>query len=90
MINSSESKLGIVDAGLSQGSVLLFSIYINDLEEGIKSHVKFFADDTTLFFILRIPNTTVADDLNHDLNLINQWAFQWKMSFNPDSNKLSN
>ena len=28
-----------------------------------------------------------ADDLNHDLKLISQWAFQWKMSFNPDPNK---
>ena len=69
---------------------LTFLTYINDLEEGIKSEVKFFADDTSLFSIVRNPDTT-ADDLNHDLNLINQWAFQWafqwKMSFNPDPNK---
>ena len=25
-----------------------------------------------------------AQNLNEDLNKINRWAFQWKMSFNPD------
>ena len=28
-----------------------------------------------------------AKNLNDDLNRINNWAFQWKMSFNPDPNK---
>ena len=28
-----------------------------------------------------------AADLNHDLDLISQWAYQWKMAFNPDPNK---
>ena len=81
--------MGIVDAGVPQGSVLgplHFLIYINDLDEGIKSEVKFFADDTSLFSIVRNPDTT-DDDLNHDLNLITQCAFQWKMSFNPDPNR---
>ena len=26
-------------------------------------------------------------DLNEDLNKVNHWAFQWKMSFNPDLSK---
>ena len=30
-----------------------------------------------------------ANDLKHDLNVINQWAYQWKMQFNPDLNKLA-
>ena len=25
--------------------------------------------------------------MNHDLKVINQWAYQWKMQFNPDPNK---
>ena len=25
-----------------------------------------------------------ANDLNHDLHIIQQWAYQWKMEFNPD------
>ena len=66
--------------------VLFFLVYINDLEEGIKSSIKFFADDTSLFSIVRDPLIS-AEELNHDLKLINKWAFQWKMSFNPDPTK---
>ena len=61
-------------------------IYINDLENEIKSKIRFFADDTSLFSIVIDPVTS-ANDLNHDLKLIEKWAFQWKMSFNPDPNK---
>ena len=28
-----------------------------------------------------------ANELNHDLKVISQWAYQWKMNFNPDFNK---
>ena len=28
-----------------------------------------------------------ANDLNHDLDVIRQWANQWKLEFNPDPNK---
>ena len=89
LINGSESDWGEIESGIPQGSVLgplLFLIYINDLELGIKSHIKFFADDTSLFSIVRDP-TTSACELNHDLKLISQWAHQWKMSFNPDPTK---
>ena len=57
---------------------LLFLIYINDLEKGIKSKIKFFADATSLFSIVTDP-TFSAVELNHELNLIAQWAQQWKM-----------
>jgi len=89
VLNGSDSSWGMIEAGVPQGSVLgplLFLIYINDLENGIKSHVKFFADDTSLFSIVREPNIS-AMELNHDLSLISRWAYQWKMSFNPDPNK---
>ena len=67
-------------------ALYFFLIYINDLENGIQSEIKFFADDTSLFSIVHDVNIS-ADDLNHDLSLISQWAFQSKMSFNPDPNK---
>ena len=28
-----------------------------------------------------------ANELNHDLKVINQWNYQWKMEFNHDPNK---
>ena len=84
LLNGHESDWGIVESGVPQGSVLgtLFLIYINDLEKGIN----FFADDTSLFSIVTHP-TLSAVELNHDINLIGQWAQQWKMSFNPDLNQ---
>ena len=89
VLNGSYSGNSAVESGVPQGSVLgplLFLIYINDLERNIKSNIKFFADDTMLFSIVKDP-TISASDLNHNLNIIYQWAHQWKMEFNPDSTK---
>ena len=65
-------------SGVPQSSVLgplLFPLYTNDLERNIKSNVKFFADDTMLFSLVKDPVTS-ANDLNHDLDMIYQWAHQ--------------
>ena len=81
--------MGLIEAGVPQGSVLgplLFLIYINDLENGITSNDKFFADDTSLFLIVTNP-TLSALELNSDLKVIENWAYQWKMLFNPDPTK---
>ena len=39
-----------------------------------------------LFSIVKDPAIS-ANDLNHNLNTIHQWAQQWKMEFNPDPSK---
>ena len=52
VLNGSASDYKDIRAGVPQGSVLgplLFLIYINDLEENIKSQIRFFADDTMLY-----------------------------------------
>ena len=59
------------------------------MENGIKSHIKLFADDASLFTIVKDLDIS-ALDLSHDLHLISQWAYQWKMSFNPDPTKQAN
>ena len=86
LLNGRYSSWVDVKVGVPEGSVLgpwLFSIYINDLPNGLNSNVKFFADDTSLFSV--VHNITVsANLLNSDLSKINTWALQWKMSFNPD------
>ena len=89
LLNGSFSDYSPIKSGVPQGSVLgplFFLIYINDLEINIKSKVKFFADDTMLFSTVKDPLIS-ANDLNHDLDLICQWAHQWKMEFNPDPTK---
>ena len=39
-----------------------------------------------LFSIVYDPSIS-TNDSNHDLNIILQWAYQWKMEFNPDPSK---
>ena len=65
---------------------LLFLIYINDLPNDLKSNAKLFADDTSLFTIVKDEHES-ANILNNDLSLISKWAFNWKMLFNPDPSK---
>ena len=89
VLNGFSSDYSSIESGVPQGSVLgplLFLIYINDLEKNIKSNAKFFADDTMLFSVVNNPAIS-ANELNHDLKVISQWAYQWKMKFNPDLNK---
>ena len=74
---------------VGQGSVLdpiLFLIYINDLPYGIKLICKIFADDTSLFSKVKDNNYSTVE-LNNDIKIIINWAFKWKMLFNPDPNK---
>ena len=89
VLNGQYSTWANVEAGVPQGSILgplLFLVYINDLPENLVSNPKLFADDTSHFSVIRNKHLS-AQNLNEDLNKINHWAFQWKMSFNPDSSK---
>ena len=89
VLNGQTSSWRPVLAGVPQGSILgplLFLIYINDLPNELKSNAKLFADDTSLFTIVKDENES-ANILNNDLSLISKWAFNWKMLFNPDPSK---
>ena len=63
----------------------LFLIYINDLASDLLN-TKQFETDTSLFSIVYNVDTS-ADEVNSDLVKCNKWAYQGKMSFNPDSIK---
>ena len=62
---------------------LIFLVYINDVPENIRPTCKIFADDTSLFSHV-LDKDTSQDELNYGLQKVSDWAFQWKMKFNPD------
>ena len=64
----------------------MFLIYINDLSDNLESIPKLFADDISLFSVVKNVDASNID-LNSDLKKIGEWVFQWKMSFNPDPTK---
>ena len=89
ILNSQYISWAKVEAGVLQGSILgllLFLIYINDLSENLASNSKLFADDTSLFSVVKNIDASNIDQ-NNDLKKISKWAFQWKMNFNPDPTK---
>ena len=86
--NGSYSDYSSIESGVPLKALFLalFLVYINNLERNIKSNVKCFADDTMLFSIVKDSEIS-ANDLNHYLDVIHQWAHQWKLEFNPDPTK---
>jgi len=70
-------------SGVPQGSVLgpiLFLIYINDLDNGIKNWILKFADDTKIFSV--VNNDKDRNQLQNDFNNLLSWAEEWQMLFN--------
>ena len=77
-----------VTAGEPQGFILgplLFLIYINDLSNNLSSTTKLFADNTSIFSVVNDVDLSEFH-LNNGLKK-SEWAYQWKISFNPDISK---
>ena len=89
VLNGQASSWELIKSGVPQGSVLgplMFLIYISHLPGNIQSTCKIFADDTSPFS--HVSDKSISQcELNKDLQAISNWAFQWKMQFNPDPNK---
>ena len=71
-------------AGVSSGT-LLFLLFINDIADDIQSLVRLFADASSLIFSSTNP-LEVEDRLNLDLQVLDNWAKQWLIDFNPPKN----
>ena len=89
VLNGQHSEWSNISATFPQGSILgplLSLIYISDLSDNLSSNHNLFADETSLFSVMHDINQS-GINLNDDLEKISNWAFQRKMSFNPDINK---
>ena len=76
VLNGKSSNWSTVRVGVPQGSVLgplFFLVYINDLPENVSCSVKLFADDTSLFSVVKNEYDTGLD-MNRDLVKIRMWA----------------
>ncbi|MEW8544372.1 MAG: reverse transcriptase domain-containing protein, partial [Candidatus Thiodiazotropha sp.] len=83
VIKGSTSDWTDITSGIPQGSVLgpiLFLIYINDLPGAINGLMKIFADDAKIYYAVDSRDTPFL--LQEDISRAEQWAEDWKMSFN--------
>ena len=74
VLNGQTSSWKPVLAGVCQGSILgplLFLVYINDFPNELKSNAKLFADDTSLFTVVKDKNES-GNILNNDLQSISR------------------
>ena len=83
VVDGEVSNWKSVLSGVPQGSVLgpiLFSIYVNDLDDDITSKVLKFADDTKV--LRKIKSDADRQHLQDDLNKLIEWSEKWQMLFN--------
>ena len=89
VLNGTVSDWRSINADVPQGSVLgplHFLVYINYLNDNISSEMRLFADDSSLFIRVEEVNETHEKRIK-DLQTVTDWAYQWKMVFNPDITK---
>ena len=88
-INGTYSEYERVTSGVPQGSILgplLFTIFINDFEEGVNNEVLKFADDSKLWG--RVETDEERIGLQKDLDRLGDWSVRNKMPFNVSKCKV--
>ena len=87
--NGVKSKHYEPTSGVPQGSILgplLFSIFINDLPDCIKTNLLMFADDVKLF--KKISNINDCLELQRDIDRLTDWCETNRLQLNPDKCKI--
>ena len=89
VLNGSESEWIEVTSGVPQGSVLgpiLFLIFINDVDECIKTRIWKFADDAKV--VGRVGSKKGIELIKEDLLALVKWCQDWQMVFNVEKCKV--
>ena len=74
VLNGVKSDMIAVASGVPQGSVLgpiLFLAYTNDLPDQVKSRVRLFVDETTIYLAISSEGESVT--LQNDLHTLEIW-----------------
>ena len=90
IIHGFNSRRDTTPAEVLQGSTLrplLFLININDMTENIKSNIKLFADDTSLYVIIDGDAVNATKQLKDGLTQISAWEDSWLVKFNASKSK---
>ena len=89
LVNGAESSWAHVKSGIPQGSILgpvLFTLFVNDIPDKIKTYISLYADDTKIYCPL--TSDEAAIDLAEDLAYLQQWARDMQMQFHPNKCKV--
>jgi len=76
----------LYDVCMLRPLLLLFLIFMNDLEDNVASNVLMFADDTKLYGT--VDDVLHGQMLQQDLGKIADWAVKWQMTFNVEKCKV--
>ena len=89
VLNGEFSDWSDVVSGVPQGSVLgpvLFTVFINDIDQGVVNLIKKFADDTKLIGKVKFEHD--IESIWIDLRSLEEWSEKWQLKFNGDKCKV--
>ncbi len=83
LVDGQSSDWMRVTSGVPQGSILgplFFLVFVNDIDVGLKSSIRLFADDCAIFRVITCKQD--CDGLQADLNRLYHWTQLWQLSLN--------